>query len=100
MRLHRTGRLRRGQLFTLYVAGYALGRLWVEALRIDPANEILGLRVNIWTSLPPLVIVAAAFVVKSRRVAPAPNPAQIPDQNRRAASSTRGVHHSKNSVVD
>lgn len=41
---------RPGRLFALYVAGYASGRLWVEALRIDPASEILGLRVNLWTS--------------------------------------------------
>lgn len=70
VRLDRTGRLRRGQLFTLYVAGYALGRLWVEALRIDPANEILGLRVNIWTSLAALALAAAVFVVQSRRAEP------------------------------
>jgi prolipoprotein diacylglyceryl transferase len=67
VRLDRTGRLRRGQLFVLYVAGYAVGRLWVEALRIDPANEILGLRVNIWTSLVALTAAAAVFVVRSRR---------------------------------
>jgi prolipoprotein diacylglyceryl transferase len=41
---------RPGRLFALYVAGYGLGRLWVEALRIDPASELLGLRVNLWTS--------------------------------------------------
>ncbi|MFZ6004277.1 MAG: prolipoprotein diacylglyceryl transferase [Actinomycetota bacterium] len=42
---------RPGTLFALYVGGYAVGRLWVESLRIDPASEILGLRVNIWVSL-------------------------------------------------
>lgn len=67
VRLDRTGRLRRGQLFVLYVGGYALGRLWVEALRIDPANEILGLRVNIWTSLVALAAAAAVFVIGWRR---------------------------------
>jgi prolipoprotein diacylglyceryl transferase len=71
VRLDRTGRLRRGQLFVLYVAGYALGRLWVEALRIDPANEILGLRVNIWTSLVALAIAGAVFVIGWRRPQPA-----------------------------
>jgi prolipoprotein diacylglyceryl transferase len=39
-----------GTLFAGYVAGYSLGRLWVEALRIDPASLILGIRVNIWVS--------------------------------------------------
>lgn len=74
MRLDRTGRLRRGQLFTLYVAGYALGRLWVEALRVDSANEILGLRVNIWMSLAALAIAVAVFAVQSRHADPVRNP--------------------------
>jgi prolipoprotein diacylglyceryl transferase len=59
-----------GQLFTLYVGGYALGRLWVEALRIDPASRILGLRVNIWTSLLALAVAGVLLVVRSRRQQP------------------------------
>jgi prolipoprotein diacylglyceryl transferase len=45
----------RGKLFAVYVLGYGIGRLWVEALRIDKASEILGLRVNIWVSLVAIV---------------------------------------------
>ena len=41
----------RGRLFALYVCGYTIGRLWIELMRIDPANEILGLRLNVWTSV-------------------------------------------------
>jgi prolipoprotein diacylglyceryl transferase len=40
--------LKRGRVFAVYVAGYALGRLWIEALRSDFANEVFGVRVNIW----------------------------------------------------
>jgi prolipoprotein diacylglyceryl transferase len=43
--------MRPGRLFVLYIGGYFLGRLWVESLRSDSATLILGLRVNIWTSL-------------------------------------------------
>jgi len=43
--------LRPGRIFALYIGGYAAGRFLVESLRIDPANKILGLRVNSWTSL-------------------------------------------------
>ena len=57
-------RLRAGQLFWLYVAGYAAGRLWVEALRVDPASTILGLRVNIWTSLVALGLAAAVLTLR------------------------------------
>ncbi|MEP6695691.1 MAG: prolipoprotein diacylglyceryl transferase [Pseudonocardiales bacterium] len=44
-------KLGRGRAFALYVALYAVGRLWIELLRVDTANHILGLRVNVWTSL-------------------------------------------------
>jgi prolipoprotein diacylglyceryl transferase len=47
-----------GRLFALYVAGYTAGRGWIEALRHDHANHILGLRLNDWTSL--IVFLAAA----------------------------------------
>ncbi|HEX2046779.1 MAG TPA: prolipoprotein diacylglyceryl transferase [Acidimicrobiales bacterium] len=57
--------VRPGQLFAGYVAGYAAGRLWVEALRIDPATELLGLRVNIWVSA--VVLVSALAVIAFRR---------------------------------
>jgi prolipoprotein diacylglyceryl transferase len=40
-----------GRLFALYVAAYTVGRAWVEALRVDHANHILGLRLNDWTSI-------------------------------------------------
>ncbi len=40
--------LKRGRLFGLYVAGYSIGRLWIEALRIDTASKVAGLRVNLW----------------------------------------------------
>ncbi|MFZ4517666.1 MAG: prolipoprotein diacylglyceryl transferase [Microthrixaceae bacterium] len=47
--------LKPGRWFAVYVAGYGLGRLWVESLRIDEATKILGLRVNIWTALLAIV---------------------------------------------
>ena len=39
-----------GQIFTAYVALYSVGRLLIESIRIDQANTIAGLRVNIWIS--------------------------------------------------
>jgi prolipoprotein diacylglyceryltransferase len=44
-------RLGRGNVMALYVMGYTVGRAWIEALRKDHANHILGLRLNDWTSL-------------------------------------------------
>jgi hypothetical protein len=51
VRLDRTRRLRPGTTLPLYVGGYFLGRLWIEAMRVDTATEILGIRVNIWLSI-------------------------------------------------
>ena len=54
-----------GDLFALYVAGYTLGRLWIEALRIDEANHIFGVRLNIWVSI--MVLTGSAiYLLKSR----------------------------------
>ena len=43
--------LKRGQVFALYIAGYPVGRIVFEFMRSDDANLILGLRVNVWTSV-------------------------------------------------
>jgi prolipoprotein diacylglyceryl transferase len=53
--VERRWRLKRGQLFALYVAGYPVGRFWFEQLRIDDAKLVLGLRVNSWVALAVLV---------------------------------------------
>lgn len=33
-----------------YMVIYTAGRIWVEYLRIDDAQHILGIRLNVWTS--------------------------------------------------
>lgn len=66
---HTSQRRRSGRLFALYVAGYGLGRLWVEALRIDPASTIGGVRVNIWVSILAIAAAGAWLVRDSRRPA-------------------------------
>jgi prolipoprotein diacylglyceryl transferase len=44
-------RIRAPGLFALYVAGYSLGRIGEELLRVDPAHHILGLRLNFYVAL-------------------------------------------------
>ncbi|WP_431904725.1 prolipoprotein diacylglyceryl transferase [Micromonospora carbonacea] len=55
--LDRRLRLGRGRAFALYVMGYTAGRFWIELMRTDEANHILGLRLNVWTAA--LVFVGA-----------------------------------------
>ena len=40
-----------GQLAGLYVAGYPVGRIVIEFMRTDEAELILGVRLNVWTSI-------------------------------------------------
>ncbi len=60
-------RLGHGRVFWLYVMLYTTGRLWIELLRIDPAELILGLRLNVWTSLIVFAGALVAFVLLGRR---------------------------------
>jgi prolipoprotein diacylglyceryl transferase len=59
--------VRRGYLIAVYVLGYGIGRLWIELLRIDEASEILGVRVNVWTSIFAIVVSLVVLVVAGRR---------------------------------
>jgi prolipoprotein diacylglyceryl transferase len=60
-------RLGHGRVFALYVVLYTAGRVWIEALRIDPANHILGLRLNVWTSVVLFLGGVLYLVISARR---------------------------------
>jgi prolipoprotein diacylglyceryl transferase len=53
-------------LFALYVAGYSLGRVGEELLRIDPAHRIFGLRLNFYVASI-LFLVGIAWFVSIQR---------------------------------
>ncbi len=55
-----------GRVVALYVAIYTAGRFWIEGLRIDTAHELLGLRLNQWTSLVFFAAAVALFVWLTR----------------------------------
>ena len=56
-----------GKVFALYLIVYSTGRIWIESIRIDPSEIILGLRVNIWSALIGLTLGILIFLVQSRR---------------------------------
>lgn len=60
-----------GMSFWFYVMAYTSGRVWIEMLRIDPANHIFGLRLNVWTSILIFALAFLCFRISKRRVAPA-----------------------------
>ena len=70
-----------GRAFAVYVAGYTLGRTWIELLRIDPANHFFGLRINVFTSV--LVFVGAIAFLILRRNVPREDPALVRGPDRR-----------------
>jgi prolipoprotein diacylglyceryl transferase len=58
-----------GRVFALYVLLYTAGRVWIEALRIDPVNTVGGVRLNVWTSIV-VGLGALIFLVWSARTRP------------------------------
>jgi prolipoprotein diacylglyceryl transferase len=60
--IDRRHRLRPGRLFVVYVGGYTFARFFIERMRIDTANKILGLRVNEWVSAV-MFVGAVAFLI-------------------------------------
>jgi prolipoprotein diacylglyceryl transferase len=62
-------KLGHGRAFAVYVMGYTAGRSWIEYLRIDAveANDVFGLRLNVWTSIIVFIGAAVYFIVAGRR---------------------------------
>jgi prolipoprotein diacylglyceryl transferase len=81
--LDRRLRMGHGRVFAAYVVLYTAGRLWIEALRVDPATLVLGLRVNLWVGAVVLLLAAAYLVVSARR-----RPGRESDVRTRAARET------------
>lgn len=93
-------KLGHGRVFALYVAGYTLGRFWIEQMRADEATLIAGIRIN--TIVSAVVFVGAVivfFLLKKQRETPEEvNPkfsasvtsaASVDDQARKNVQSTQ-----------
>jgi len=66
--LDRRFHLDRGRSFAVYVMMYTAGRLFIESLRSDTANMILGHRLNEWTSVLVFLGGLTLFVVQTIKV--------------------------------
>jgi prolipoprotein diacylglyceryl transferase len=57
----------RGRLLAWYAAGYTLLRFFIEGLRIDPAHQAGGLRLNQWVSVAVFSASVIFLIVDARR---------------------------------
>jgi prolipoprotein diacylglyceryl transferase len=67
--LDRRFRLGHGRVLALYVMLYTAGRGWIENMRIDDVqmDDVLGLRLNVWTSIVLFVLAALFFLWSAKR---------------------------------
>jgi prolipoprotein diacylglyceryl transferase len=63
--IDRRVKLRPGLLFFVYTAMYTFMRFFIEGLRVDPATEAGGLRLNQWTSIVVFSVSVLILVVYS-----------------------------------
>lgn len=79
--LDRKFHFRRGRLFWLYAMYYTLGRVWIEAMRIDDAEQInlfgITTRLNVWTSILVFVVALIVFVALGLRKRDEPDTAYL-----------------------
>jgi len=61
-----------GVVFASYVMAYPVGRVVMEFMRTDPANHLLGVRVNVWTCLVTFLIGLGLLLRFRRRSAEEP----------------------------
>ena len=91
--LDRRFHFRRGRLFWLYAMYYTLGRVWIEAMRIDDAEQIslfgITTRLNVWTSIFVFVAALVVFVVLGGGSADREPDTPVPARAREPASRGR-----------
>jgi prolipoprotein diacylglyceryltransferase len=78
--LERHRGLVKGQAFALYVAMYTFGRIFFEAMRVDPASKIFGIRFNLLLSAV-LCVVATVWFVRLERGRNPASLATVPEED-------------------
>jgi prolipoprotein diacylglyceryl transferase len=82
----------RGRAFALYVMAYTLGRVWIEMLRVDEANHLFGIRLNVFTSIVVFIGALVYFlVVRGPRAYVVPDDAPETEPEPSAASDVSQV---------
>jgi prolipoprotein diacylglyceryl transferase len=89
--VERRARLKIGQTFALYVALYTFARFFFENLRIDPAHEIAGMRLNAWVSILVFLLGVGWFVWLGRHEPEQRRPGDADSGGRSAPVAADGV---------
>ncbi|WP_255768560.1 prolipoprotein diacylglyceryl transferase [Pseudarthrobacter sulfonivorans] len=88
--LDRRFHFRRARLFWLYAMYYTLGRVWIEAMRIDEAEQInlfgITTRLNVWTSIFVFVAALVVFILIGMKGRPEPDTPYLADRGPVAGS--------------
>jgi prolipoprotein diacylglyceryl transferase len=82
--------LRWGKMFGLYLIYYSVGRVWVEAIRIDPSEIVLGLRINIWSAILGIAVGLAVIAIQSRRHTGSENSAYLVGREPAVPAQSKG----------
>ncbi|CCQ46537.1 prolipoprotein diacylglyceryl transferase [Pseudarthrobacter siccitolerans] len=102
--LDRKFNFRRSRLFWLYAMYYTLGRVWIEAMRIDDAEQIslfgITTRLNVWTSIFVFLAALAAFIVLGLKKRTEPDTVYLPGRKPSERQGGEAVTGTSDSVRD
>ena len=59
---HKAWKLGHGRVFALYVAGYTLGRFFIDNMRADDATMVFGVRINVIVSVVVFIVAVIIFL--------------------------------------
>ncbi|MFV0524440.1 MAG: prolipoprotein diacylglyceryl transferase [Acidimicrobiales bacterium] len=81
--------LKPGGLFATYLIGYGIGRILIETVRIDPVNELFGIRLHIWAMI--VFMAAAGYYLFKGGWARTPVPTETADEAEPTETGGRSV---------
>ena len=87
-------RVEPGTIFAAYLVGYGFVRFWVEGLRVDPAHEFGGMRLNQWVFLV-VFLLAGAFLIRALLRMKPPEPPAPEQQVRGERPGARGTQRGR-----
>ncbi|MFZ4116899.1 MAG: prolipoprotein diacylglyceryl transferase [Rhodoluna sp.] len=94
--------LRWGRMFALYLMWYSFGRFFIEGIRLDPSDVVLGLRTNQISALVGLLLGLALFMIQRARHTGIETTGYLPGRSNKqlAAAQSASADESLTSAVE